>query len=120
MPSRGLSSFFGHRYVKDAAGRQRIENQFRILRRLPPGRWIVQLHSFCDGMPNRLAVYPENFLLSDDCALYPDEETRSAYYEGERRYRSLADQSQKEGATKNDSHSQKTPQQREAPRPSQH
>jgi hypothetical protein len=76
----GLIGFFGHTFV-DENGRKRIQYQFRVLRAMPPDRWIVQYYDFFDGCPNKLAVYSESFLLSNDCALYPDAETWRAGYD---------------------------------------
>lgn len=87
MSSPGLGGYFGHTFVRDESGRKRVEYQFRILRRLPPGRWVVQLFSFWDGAPNKLAAYTEDFLLGDDVALYRTEEIwREEYEKAERRY----------------------------------
>lgn len=89
--SPGLSGFFGPTFVRDEHGHKRIEYQFRVVRRLPPRRWIVQLYSFLDGTPNNLAVYPEDFLIGDDVALYRDAETwREGYEKSERRYRCVS------------------------------
>jgi hypothetical protein len=55
---------------------------------LPPRRWVVQFFSFLDGTPNKLGVYPESYLIGDDCALYQSEEIwRHEYEKAERRYR---------------------------------
>jgi hypothetical protein len=67
----GLVGFYGHTYVVRNGERQ-LQFQFRVARALPPNRWIVQLYNFFDGAPNQLAVYAENFLFGENCALYPD------------------------------------------------
>jgi hypothetical protein len=87
MSSAGLSGYFGHTLVRDQNGHQRVQYQFRILRRLPPGRWVVQLFSFWDVTPTQLRAYAEDFLLSDDVALYRNEEIwRVEYEKAEQRY----------------------------------
>jgi hypothetical protein len=93
MRTSGLSGYFGHTFVTDEHGHKRIQYQFRVVRRLPPNRWVVQFFSFWDGTPNKLGVYTEDFLLSDDVALYQTEEIwRVEYEKSERRYSRLADQ----------------------------
>ena len=88
MSSAGLSGYFGHTFVVDENGHRRVQYQFRVLRRLPPRRWICQMFSFLDGTPNKLTVYSEDFLLGDDVALYCSEEIwRTEYDKAEQRYR---------------------------------
>jgi hypothetical protein len=92
MSSPGLGGYYGHTLVTDEDGYRDVEYQFRVLRRLQPRRWVVQLYSFLDGSPGRLAAYPEDFLLSDEVALYRDEETWLEWYakyaqQSARRYR---------------------------------
>ena len=90
MSTAGLSGYFGHTFITDENGHKRIQYQFRVVRRLPPGRWIVQFFSFWDGTPNKLGVYAEDYLLSDDVALYRTEEIwRAEYDKAERRYRAM-------------------------------
>jgi hypothetical protein len=92
MSSAGLSGYFGHTFVADENGHRRVQYQFRILRRLPPRRWIVEMYSFLDGTPNKLTIYPEDFLLGDDVALYRCEEIwRDEYSKAEQRYRMLSE-----------------------------
>jgi hypothetical protein len=68
----GLVGFFGHTYEPDDGDPEllAIQYQFKIIRPFPPGRWIVQLYSFMDGDPTRLAVYDETFLLGPKVKLY--------------------------------------------------
>jgi hypothetical protein len=87
----GLSGYFGHTFVVDENGHRRVQYQFRIVRRLPQRRWVIELYSFWDGTPNKLAVYSEDFLLGDDVALYRNEEIwRVEYDKAEQRYRMLS------------------------------
>jgi hypothetical protein len=81
IPHTGLASFFGHTFTADEHGEQQIQYQFRIIRPMPPERWVVQLYSFMDGTPNRLAVYTETYLLGEQVALYPDAKTWNAGYD---------------------------------------
>ena len=84
---QGLVGFLGHTFTIDR-GHKRIQYQFRVVRAVPPDRWAVQFYSFADGSPNKLAVYTESYLLSDDVALYPDAESwTEAYAKAEERYR---------------------------------
>jgi hypothetical protein len=83
----GLVGFYGHTYVNRNSKRE-LQFQFRVVRALPPDRWIVQFYSFFDGSPNKLGIFSESYLLGDDCALYPDAETwRAAYDDYERSVR---------------------------------
>jgi hypothetical protein len=84
---QGLIGFFGHTFTMDR-GHKRIQYQFRVVRAVPPDRWAVQLYSFMDGSPNKLEVYSESYLLSDEVALYPDAESwNEGYAKAEQRYR---------------------------------
>ena len=76
----GLVGFYGHTYVT-RDGKRQLQFQFRVVRALPPDRWVVQFYSFMDGCANKLAVYSESYLLSEDVALYPDAATWHAGYE---------------------------------------
>jgi hypothetical protein len=104
---QGLVGFFGHTFTIDRGHKRiqyqfrRIQYQFRVVRAVPPDRWTVQLYSFVDGTPNKLTVYTESYLLSDDVALYPDAESWTEGYakaeeqyryesEGQRRHRTVA------------------------------
>ena len=69
----GLVGFFGHTLI-DKDGEKTIQYQFRIIRPLPPDRWVVQYFSFMDSGPTNLAVYPESFLLGPDVKLYANQE----------------------------------------------
>jgi hypothetical protein len=83
----GLVGFFGHTYVT-REGKRELQFQFHVVRALPPNRWVAQFYSFFDGSPNKLGIFSESYLLSDDCALYPDAETwRAAYDEYSRSVR---------------------------------
>lgn len=62
------------RLSRTRRGETDIQFQFRILRPLPPDKWVVQYYSFMSGEPNKLGVYSEEYLLSNQCALYPDHE----------------------------------------------
>jgi hypothetical protein len=75
----GLVGFFGHTYIV-REGKRQLQFQFRVVRALPPDRWIVQLYNFFDGAPNQVAVYSEDFLFGENCALYPDAATWHAAY----------------------------------------
>jgi hypothetical protein len=87
----GLIGFYGHSYVVRNGERQ-LQYQFRVVRALPPARWIVQLYSFFDGTPNQLAVYSEDFLFGENCALYPDAATWHAAYNDYDRSRNVMEE----------------------------
>ena len=92
MSSPGLSGYFSHTFVVDENGHRRVQYQFRVLRCLPPRRWVVEFYSFWDGTPNKLSVYSEDFLLGDDVVLYrTDEIWREEYGKAEQRYRWLSE-----------------------------
>jgi hypothetical protein len=76
----GLVGFFGHTFTT-TDGKPELRYQFRILRPLPPDRWVVEFFSFWDGCPNTLGVFAESYLLSDSVALYASEETWRAGYD---------------------------------------
>ena len=87
----GLSGYFGHTFVADENGHRRVQYQFRVLRRLPPRRWICQMFSFLDGTPNKLTVYSEDFLLGTTLRSNRNEEIwRVEYDKAEQRYRMLS------------------------------
>ena len=84
----GLVGFFGHTYIDDPKNLEdrMIQYQFRIIRKMDTGRYVIQYYSFMDGSPNALGVMTEAELLGDAVRLYPDAETwNTAYNEMHRR-----------------------------------
>ena len=86
--ARNLVGFFGHTWVPDRMfpdetreNHEIIEFQFKIIRELSGARYVVQLFSFMDGRPTKLAIYDETFLLGADVTLYQTEQIWLNEYE---------------------------------------
>jgi hypothetical protein len=79
--THGLIDLFGHLYTPDDTGGKMIEYQFKIIRKLDGGRYVVQYFSFWDGGPTNLGVMKESELLGPDVKLYATAELWNAAYE---------------------------------------